>query len=317
MNRPNHLLAAAAALLVVLSGTLLAEGSPDDVLVETATVKLTRSDYEADLLRVPQDMRAAFASDPKRLTAMLNNLLVNKTLAAQARQAGIDRDPEVTKQIAMETDRLLAAEQLRRFDQQAGAEFDAKKDDFLQKARETYAVDKDKYRVLERVRIAHIQFDTKKRSPEAALALAQATRAKLLAGADFTATAKEVSEDPAAKANGGELGWMSEEKGEPEFSSAALALKEVGQISEPVRSSRGYHLIKLEERLPARALTFDEAKGRIMGQLRARYVKDRHDAMIATIRSDPSMKVDQEAVDALVYRVDPAVFQQELQKKMN
>ena len=314
MIRTTCLLAAAAALFSIGSPVVLAQRSPDDVLVENSLAKLTRGDYEADLQRVPPEMRAGFASDPKRLSALLNNLLVTKTLAAEARLAGADRDPQVARVLALETDRVLAQAQVRRLEEAAGAEFEAKKTEFLLKAREIYAVDKHKYRAPEEVQASHILFDTRGTAPEAALARASEARAKLIAGADFAALAKEISDDPSAKTNGGELGWFGPGKMDPEFTKAAFELKSTGDISAPVKSRFGYHLIRLEGRRPAKQLSFDEVKDRIMAELRTRYIGDQREAKFAAIRNDPTMKVDQEAVDGLVYHVDPQAFKRSLQQ---
>jgi peptidyl-prolyl cis-trans isomerase C len=301
MIRIPYLLAAAAASLCIGHSTAMAEGSPDDVLVENSMAKLTRGDYEADLLRVPPDLRPAFASDPKRLTLLLNSMLIAKTLAAEARAAGVDREPEVARMLALETDRALAQVQIRRIEEAAGAEFDAKTETMLVKAREDYAVQKDRYRGSEEVQASHILFSTETSSPEAALARANETRAKLLAGADFATLAKEISDDPSAKTNLGELGWFGSGKMDPAFTKAAFEVKNVGDISEPVQSRFGYHLIRLEGRRPARQLSFDEVKEKIMADLRKRYIDDRRDTKIASIKTDPKMKVDQKAVDGLVY----------------
>jgi len=310
MHRTSFVLAAAAALLLLCPRVVLAEGSPDDVLVENSLTKLTRGDYEADLQRVPPEMRDAFATDPKRLTAMLNNLLVTKTLAAEARQAGVDRDPEFAGLTGLESDRALAKAQTRRIEEAAGAEFDAREAGFLLKAREAYLLDKDKYRVAEQVQVAHILFDTQQRSPDAALARAQAARDELLAGADFAALAKKLSDNSTTRNNGGELGWIERGRVDDEFTKAAFGLKNAGDISEPVRTISGYHLIRLEGRRPARLMSFDEVKDQIMARFRADYVKEHREAKIASIRTDPNMKIDQPAVDALVYHPDPSLLQQ-------
>lgn len=84
------------------------------------------------------------------------------------------------------------------------------------------------------------------RSKEEALALARETRAKLLAGADFGEMATKLSDDPAAAKNHGSYGFVPR-RGvmvEP-FSAALYALKNVGDISAPVETGFGCHLIKL------------------------------------------------------------------------
>jgi len=303
-------LIAVAGLLAVASPLVMADGSPDDVLVQNAVTKLTRGEYEADLLRVPPESRGEFAASPKRLTALLNGMLVAKTLAAEARRSGVDRDPQIARLLALETDRALAAVQVRRIEDAAGAEFDANKDKMLAKAKEEYVVHKDRYRASEEVKVSHILFDTRTHDADAALSRANEARAKLVAGADFAALAKEVSDDRTARENGGELGWFGRGRMDPDFTNAAFALKSVGDLSEPIRSRFGYHLIRLEGRQPARQLSFDEVKDRIMADLRTSYIKDQREAKLAAIREDPDMKVNQEAVDGLVRHIDPAIFGQ-------
>lgn len=306
MNRNVFVIAAACALLS--SAIAASTGSPDDVLVENAQTKLTRGDYEAALLRVPEEMRNALANDPKRLTVLLNNMLIAKTLAAEARQAGVDREPEIVRLMALEGDRVLSQVQLQRVEEAARAEFDAKSAQFLEKARERYLINKDKYVTPEMVMASHILFDPKKDSPEAALARAKDAREKLLAGADFNKLAKEISDEPRAKDSGGELGWFAPGRLDPDFTKAAFEMKTPGAISEPVHTRFGYHLIRYEERKPAQQQTFDEVKDQIMAELKTEFVNDRRESKLTSIRSDKNMKIDQKAVDGLVYHVDPNLF---------
>jgi len=95
---------------------------------------------------------------------------------------------------------------------------------------------------------------------------------------------------------------------------AAFELKNVGDISEPVQSRFGYHLIRLEGRRPARQLSFDEVKERIMADLRKRHIDNQRDTKIASIKTDPNMKVDRMAADGLVYHIDPREIRGSLQQ---
>jgi parvulin-like peptidyl-prolyl isomerase len=160
----------------------------------------------------------------------------------------------------------------------------------------------------EQINASQILFDLQHHTPEEALALAQETRKKLIAGADFNATAKELSDDPSAKSNGGQIGWFTRDRMDPSFSQAAFDMKNVGDISEPIKSRFGYHLIKLEGRKAAEVRPFEAVQPKIMADLRKRYVEAQRDARTAAIRLDPDLKVNLPAVDALVYRVDPETF---------
>lgn len=295
-----------AALLVAADCIAQAQNPDDQVLAENARVKLTRGDYEVELSRLPPEMRGEFAASPERLTTLLNQILVDKTLASEARAAGVDRDPEVMRHLALEIDRFYAQAELHKIQVDAAAAFDAHTSDYLPKAHEIYLIDKAKYRMPDEVNASHILFETTKRGDAAALALAQETRAKLLAGADFATVAREVSDDSSVRQNGGSLGWFQATKMDPVFSKAAFALKNVGDISEPVLTQFGYHLIRLDGTRPGRDRTFDEVSKLILDQLKQRYVNEARDGAIAAIRNDPTMKVNQAAVDALVVKLPPS-----------
>ncbi|MCB1490318.1 MAG: peptidylprolyl isomerase [Rhodobiaceae bacterium] len=80
-------------------------------------------------------------------------------------------------------------------------------------------------------------------------------------GADFAEKAKEVSTGPSGP-NGGDLGFFTKGKMVPEFEAAAFALK-AGDVSEPVKTQFGWHIIKVEERRDVQPPSFDEVKGQI------------------------------------------------------
>jgi parvulin-like peptidyl-prolyl isomerase len=99
-------------------------------------------------------------------------------------------------------------------------------------------------------------------SADEALARITEIKKQLDAGADFATLAKQYSEDTGTKDQGGELGWFGRGQMVKEFEDAAFALQP-GQVSDPVKTQFGYHLIKVEERDPAHpidAYTLDQKK---------------------------------------------------------
>lgn len=85
------------------------------------------------------------------------------------------------------------------------------------------------------------------RDDAATLALANELRQRILAGEDFAALATQYSDDPGSGANGGDLGWFARGAMVPSFDEAAFSLP-LNQVSEPVKSDFGYHLIEVLEK---------------------------------------------------------------------
>jgi peptidyl-prolyl cis-trans isomerase C len=297
------LLALCAAMLFCVSA-LAQTNDAAIVLVSNSLAKVTKADYEAELLKLPADIRPGFANNQRRVNDLLSRMLLQKSLAAQARAAKLDTQPETALRLNQEIDRLLSQYMVESIEATAAAQFDARKTEFEPRARELYLADRAKYTTPEQLVVTHILFDTKKHDPAAAKKLAEETRAKIVAGADMGQLARELSDDPSAQRNYGKIDWFSKGQMDPAFAEAAFALINVGQISQPVLSQFGWHIIRLDSRRPAATQTFEQAHDAIMADLQKRYVDERREEALAAIRRDPKTEVNREAVEALTVRID-------------
>jgi peptidyl-prolyl cis-trans isomerase C len=280
-------------------GANAAATDPSDIIAESARARLTVADYEAELAKLPAASRGDFAASALRLKQYLDNLYIARALAADARAAGLDKDPVLSRQIAMQVDKLLAQAQVERIEAAADAEFDKSADKYTARVRELYEVNRSKYGVPEQVRAAHILVTVKDGKTDAALARAEEVRAKALAGADFSKLAREYSDDPSVARNGGELGFFEAKAMDPAFAKAAFAMTRAGEISPVVQSKFGYHVILFEERRPARVRTFDEVKPELMAEQKAKVVAEAKAEATRRIFSDPTLKVNVELIERL------------------
>jgi parvulin-like peptidyl-prolyl isomerase len=114
-------------------------------------------------------------------------------------------------------------------------------------------------------------------TPEEALAKAEDLRKKLMDGGDFATIAKAESDDAGSAAKGGSLGTFKHGQMVGPFDQAAFSLP-VGEISEPIKTQFGYHIIKIASR---NAKTFDEAKPQIEKDLKPKMAKDALDQIKA------------------------------------
>ncbi|HKQ84247.1 MAG TPA: SurA N-terminal domain-containing protein [Steroidobacteraceae bacterium] len=134
--------------------------------------------------------------------------------------------------------------------------------------RDYYEKVKDRFEAPERRRARHILIPTGEGNDAAAAEkLANEVAAKVTAGGDFAALAKQYSKDPGSAEQGGDLGWAQRGMFVGPFEEALFAMKP-GEIRGPVKSEFGYHIIKLEEIEPAKVKSFDEARTELENEYR-------------------------------------------------
>ena len=134
-----------------------------------------------------------------------------------------------------------------------------------------YDQHRDEYRLPEQVKVSHILIKTPlpaadgkvdDKAVEAARVKAEDVLKQVKAGGDFAKLAEKYSDDPGSAKNGGSLGLIGRGRTVPEFEKAAFSLPK-GQISDLVKSSYGYHIIRVDDKQDAHMKTLEEVKGDI------------------------------------------------------
>jgi peptidyl-prolyl cis-trans isomerase D len=134
-----------------------------------------------------------------------------------------------------------------------------------------YNQHRDQYRTPEQAKVSHILIKTPLPGPDGkvddkGVAAAQARAADLLkqikGGANFEELAKKYSEDPGSAKEGGSLGWVPKGRTVPEFEKAAFSQPK-GQIGDLVKTSYGFHIIRVDDRQDAHLKTLDEVKDQV------------------------------------------------------
>jgi peptidyl-prolyl cis-trans isomerase D len=141
--------------------------------------------------------------------------------------------------------------------------------------RERYEKAKDSYVEPERRQARHILISAEKSSDDAkAKAQADALYAQVMAGQDFAELAKANSKDAGSAPQGGDLGWADRTVYVPAFADALFSMKE-GEVSKPVKTQFGYHIIKLEGIQAGKSKTFDDVKAELEVAMRRDLAADR------------------------------------------
>jgi len=291
--------ASALALMLAMPGFALAQApqaTPSTPAANTAAPAPSPETVVATVNGKPitQGDLAIAADDPAlslpgvdeaQKKSLLVDYMVDLRVGAQAAEAAkIGDSPEFKRKLAYFRDKLLL-------------------DDYLEQEAKRAVTPEAEHAIFdqtvklmkpeEEVHARHILVDNEGDAKKIA--------ARIKGGEDFAKVAAETSKDPGSKAEGGDLGWFTKERMVPDFANAAFAMKP-GQVSDPVKSQFGWHVIKVEEKRTKPQPSFDELKDQIdqhivrkaqqdlILKLRAEAKIDRTDAAPAAAQPTPETK---------------------------
>jgi peptidyl-prolyl cis-trans isomerase C len=252
-RRAGLLAAGFTGLLALLTAAPAAAQDKDPLLAKVNGVEIHQSDLaiaEQEAGQIPP-----MPPDAKRdyLVQFMSDLIL---VSQAAENKKIGDTPEFKRKMAFERRKMLMSVLL----QQVAA------------AALTPAAEKKVYDdavkqmgAEEEVRARHILIRAAagdEKASAAAKAKIEAIIARLKKGEDFATVAKETTEDPSGKETGGDLGYFTKEQMVPEFADAAFKLAK-GEISGPVHTQFGWHVIKLEDKRVKPPPKFEEVKGQV------------------------------------------------------
>ena len=302
MKRNASIAAGVLAMAVLTaSGEALA---PSTVLIENGKIVVDAADFEGNLLRIPENRRAEFRSSYDRVATVVDNVHVARAFAERARQAGLDKDPAVQRRLQQLQEGLLADLYVQK------AERDAPAVNLEQRAREVFKAEQGRLTKPEEVYIQSILVGLKGRTRDMALELAKKVREEAARpDADFLAVADKYSDDPDKRRNGGDLGYNSPNAFVDPVRIAIAGMKRKGEVSEPIESEYGFHIIKLVDRKAPQPAKFEDVKRKLMDLEREKLNRQRIDALVQQVRETAT--VHRENVEKLVVPIDP----EELKRK--
>jgi len=243
------------------------------------------------------ERRGEFRTNLERVNPTVDALFVYRMMAKKAREAGLASDPLIAAKVAQAQEQILAEAYMQKAQKDK-----LKLPDLTARAREVYASRSSDFKIPEQVHVEHILVATNDcRNREMALQKANEIRARV-ASADeeaFLAEAQKSSDDPSAKKNKGDLGFAPVTALEPAFAAAVAKLKRKGEVSEPVETKFGFHIIRFVGRQPERVKPFEEVKESIIAAERQKLIDNFRTGEVNAIRADPANHVFVENVEAL------------------
>jgi peptidyl-prolyl cis-trans isomerase C len=275
---------ATAAMLTVAGPLAATAQAPADPVVARVNGTEVR---ESDLKAAEEDIGSQLppmAPEAKKdylLTYVADMILVSK--AAEAKKLG--DTPDFKKKLAMARTKLLM---------EALLQTEAKSAVTDEAMKKVYADAIKDVGNEQEVSARHILVESEDE--------AKTIAGDLKKGGDFAAIAKEKSKDPGSKETGGDLGFFSKDQMVPEFAEAAFKLDK-GQVSDPVKSQFGWHVIRVDDKRTKQPPSFEQVKDQIENFVQRKAQADlvqklRADAKIEKLGekpADPAAKPDPKA----------------------
>jgi peptidyl-prolyl cis-trans isomerase C len=273
-----------AALALCAPHFAQAQKKDDPVLARVNGVEIRQSDLDIAEADVGQSLQV---TEPAARKEALLSYMIDLTALAQAASAKkLDAAPDFAARLAYGKNKVLMEALLTDVTKSAATEAEMKK---------LYAESVAKMQPEEEIRARHILVKTEDE--------AKAVIAKVKAGADFEKLAREVSTDPSAKTNGGDLEYFTKGQMVAEFSDAAFKLNK-GQITEvAVKTQFGFHVIKVEDKRTKPTPKYEEVKDRLQEFV----VRKAQAELVMKVRSDTKVEnlLKKEAPAAPPAKADP------------
>ena len=218
---------------------------PDAVVIIIGDQKITKSQYESFINALPERIRKEANGPNKRKVA--EQLADIKAMALEARKRGIDKQPDIQVQLNFQLENFLANSLFQQMQAEVKSD-DAAVQAFFDKNKKEYETATARH-ILIRFAGSKVPLKAgqKDLTEAEALAKAQELRKALKGGKDFAELAKAESDDTGSGAQGGSLGTLGHGQMVPEFEVPAFTLP-LDEVSEPVKSSFGYHIIQVQSR---------------------------------------------------------------------
>ena len=248
-------------------------------LAKVGNATITQADYDREFQALPEYAQQLFAGEQGR-EKFLNEIVNKEMLYQEALKKGLDKTPEFQKKVE-EFKKITLVTEL--FDKDVMAKTKVSDQD----VKDYYDKHKEEFVPTVQIKASHILVKTEDE--------AKKVLERLKKGEKFADIAKAVSIDKGSAVNGGDLGYFSKGQMVPEFEKAAASLK-VGEISIPVKTQFGYHIIKVTDKKKGAPVEFDKIKGMISQKLSGEKQKEAFEQYIAELKKNYKVEINKDAL---------------------
>jgi peptidylprolyl isomerase len=247
------------------------------------------------------EVRKQLATDLGAMDRLVRSELVRQSILAEARQQGWDKKPDIQYQMERARDTALLQSYVNSL-ARPPATYPSEDE-----IKAFYEASKDSLTVPAEYQLAQLFVSVAEGADAAAAAAAQRKAADLAARvqkapADFARVAREASEHKESAAKGGELGWVPEPQLLPEIRAVVTRMNK-GDVSAPIRSASGWHVVRLIDRKPSSVRALADVRDQLAASLRLRKAQEAERTYIEGLLGKSAVTVNQvelQKVQALI-----------------
>lgn len=276
MKNWKQCLAATIAFAVVVAAAAEATRPGDKPLVVNGDLSLTTLDFDAYMERVPAARRDEFRAEYEKINPTVDALWVRRVMAVRARELGLDKDPLVGARMRLAQEDILAETYMAHIAK--GVKFP----DLEPRARELYKANAKEFTTPELITAQHILVSTKTYPKDVARKRAQEVHDLAVKGEDFAKLAEKYTDSHGSI----DINGLPIERFEKPLPDVVAKMKP-GEISAPVETQFGYHIVKMGEKIPPRLKPFDEVKDDLIALEKGKMIDAERTAAAEAIRNDP------------------------------
>lgn len=257
---------------------------------------------ESELLNIIDAMQMAKLIPAQTLTAanvdkIAKDYYMYAELAREAQKTGFAKRADVQKFLEINQARVLGTAYLNHYVTSLDIP------DLTDAAREDYLLNKKRFVQPAQINAQHILIAIDGDEPAAKQQIEKLRRDLVKAPEKFEEYAEQYSTDRSAKNNKGNLGYFTADRMVPEFSVAAFAMQK-NQISQPVKTQFGWHLIKVLDSKPEKQLKFEDVKDQLIAAKKADYVNQARNSKMEGILLSPDVITNEAALEGIANKAN-------------
>lgn len=243
-------------LFFIFSIPIQAEDTSPAVLARINGIEITVEDFKTSLSSLPAEIKKNYLT-PEGKERFLEEMINQKLLLKEAERRGIPAREEVIQQIKEATAQIIIVNLIEGLKQEVKIT--------EAEARKYYEEHIDEFRTVDQVQVRHIL--VRPTSPDADAEVKSKEKAEKILelirnGADFSTVARQISEDKISGQKGGDLGYLTREQLDPELATFIFSMNP-GEVKGPVKTSLGYHIIKLDEKKLGDQIEFERVENKV------------------------------------------------------